>query len=183
MTFFQSSQFMDFYKSEHTTRGGCPADWIWIVPPISGALVPTWHQEMLDYKISPSYEYQKPLWVDLMKRKRPSFKILATLMMYFNAWFRKRYTKRKEALIFYATMTGTAKLYATKLRDCLEQQFRTRICPLDEKALELLSTKEPGKKHKKTNKTLLVFFHNLFKRELKLLALLHLCFSCSCFTI
>ena len=121
---------MDFYKSEHTTRGGCPADWIWIVPPISGALVPTWHQEMLDYKISPSYEYQKPLWVDLMKRKRPSFKILATLMMYFNAWFRKRYTKRKEALIFYATMTGTAKLYATKLRDCLEQQFRTRICPL-----------------------------------------------------
>ena len=149
---------MDFYKSEHTTRGGCPADWIWIVPPISGALVPTWHQEMLDYKISPSYEYQKPLWVDLMKRKRPSFKILATLMMYFNAWFRKRYTKRKEALIFYATMTGTAKLYATKLRDCLEQQFRTKICPLDEKALELLSTKEPGNKHKKP----FVFFLKLF---------------------
>lgn len=25
-------------------RGGCPADWVWIVPPISGSATPVFHQ-------------------------------------------------------------------------------------------------------------------------------------------
>ena len=31
-----SEQFCEYMKSESRLRGGCPADWVWIVPPISG---------------------------------------------------------------------------------------------------------------------------------------------------
>lgn len=39
-------------------RSGCPADWVWIVPPMSGSVTPVFHQEMALYFLSPSYEYQ-----------------------------------------------------------------------------------------------------------------------------
>ena len=25
-------------------RGGCPADWVWIIPPLSGSACPVFHQ-------------------------------------------------------------------------------------------------------------------------------------------
>jgi len=28
-------------------RGGCPADWVWIVPPMSGSATPVFHQVRL----------------------------------------------------------------------------------------------------------------------------------------
>lgn len=31
--------------------GHCPADWVWLVPPISGSLSPIFHQEMLNYTV------------------------------------------------------------------------------------------------------------------------------------
>ena len=54
----QAEQFMEFFKSEHKARGGCPADWVWIVPPMSGSLTPVFHQEMLNYQLCPAYHYQ-----------------------------------------------------------------------------------------------------------------------------
>ena len=54
----QADQFMDHFKREHTLRGGCPADWVWVVPPEGGSLTPVFHQETLCYHLSPSYEYQ-----------------------------------------------------------------------------------------------------------------------------
>lgn len=41
---------------------GCPADWIWIVPPLSGSITPVFHQEMALYYLKPSFEYQDPAW-------------------------------------------------------------------------------------------------------------------------
>jgi len=43
-------------------RNGCPADWIWIVPPLSGSITPVFHQEMALYYLKPSFEYQDPAW-------------------------------------------------------------------------------------------------------------------------
>ena len=43
----QAEQFMEHMSAEYKDRGGCPADWVWLVPPMSGSLVPTYHQEML----------------------------------------------------------------------------------------------------------------------------------------
>lgn len=39
-------------------RKGCPADWVWIVPPMSGSVLPVFHQEMALYYLRPSFEYQ-----------------------------------------------------------------------------------------------------------------------------
>lgn len=53
-----SESFMQFYNSEMKTRGGCPADWIWLVPPMSSCTSPLFHQEMALYFLKPSFEYQ-----------------------------------------------------------------------------------------------------------------------------
>ena len=39
----QADQFIEHMNNEYKVRGGCPADWVWIVPPQSGALVSTFH--------------------------------------------------------------------------------------------------------------------------------------------
>lgn len=49
---------MKHMDNEYRCRGGCPADWVWIVPPMSGSITPVFHQEMLNYHLSPSFEYQ-----------------------------------------------------------------------------------------------------------------------------
>ena len=49
---------MKHYENENHLRGGCPADWVWLVPPISSHLSPVFHLEMLNYNLKPSYEYQ-----------------------------------------------------------------------------------------------------------------------------
>ena len=53
-----SESFIKHMQTEYKQRGGCPADWVWIVPPISGSLTPVFHQEMLNYNLRPSFEYQ-----------------------------------------------------------------------------------------------------------------------------
>jgi len=53
-----SETFMHHIENEQMLRGGCPADWVWVVPPLGGSLLPVFHQEMLNYKLKPSYEYQ-----------------------------------------------------------------------------------------------------------------------------
>lgn len=53
-----SESFMKHMQNEYRSRGGCPADWIWLVPPVSGSITPVFHQEMLNYVLSPFYYYQ-----------------------------------------------------------------------------------------------------------------------------
>lgn len=53
-----SDQFQTHLRNEMRGRGGCPADWVWLTPSQSGSLTPLYHQEMLHYHLSPSYEKQ-----------------------------------------------------------------------------------------------------------------------------
>ena len=53
-----SESFMKHYENEMRLRNGCPADWIWIVPPVSGSATPVFHQEMALYHLKPSYDAQ-----------------------------------------------------------------------------------------------------------------------------
>lgn len=57
-----AESFMKHLENENRLRGGCPADWVWVVPPISGSLTPVFHQEMLNYELKPAYKYQDPAW-------------------------------------------------------------------------------------------------------------------------
>lgn len=61
-------------ENEYRCRGGCPADWVWIVPPMSGSITPVFHQEMLNYRLTPSFEYQvlpPPVFAPSLRRPRP----------------------------------------------------------------------------------------------------------------
>lgn len=53
-----TESFMKHMENEYRVRGGCPGDWVWIVPPMSGSITPVFHQEMLNYRLTPSFEYQ-----------------------------------------------------------------------------------------------------------------------------
>lgn len=57
-----SESFMKHYENEQKLRNGCPADWVWIVPPLAGSITPVFHQEMALYHLKPSYDYQEPPW-------------------------------------------------------------------------------------------------------------------------
>ena len=57
-----SEQFQTHLRNELRERGGCPADWVWLTPSQSGSLTPLYHQEMLHYHLSPSFERQDVLW-------------------------------------------------------------------------------------------------------------------------
>lgn len=53
-----SESFLKHYENEFRLRSGCPSDWIWIVPPISSAIMGVFHQEMAYYFLQPSYRMQ-----------------------------------------------------------------------------------------------------------------------------
>lgn len=53
-----AESFMKHYQNESVLRGGCPGDWVWVVPPLSSHLTPVFHLEMVNYILKPSYEYQ-----------------------------------------------------------------------------------------------------------------------------
>jgi len=57
-----SESFIKHMQTEQKLRGGCPADWVWIVPPMSGSITSVFHQEMLNYNLRPSFEYQENAW-------------------------------------------------------------------------------------------------------------------------
>ena len=40
----ESRRFLKHVAKEERAGRGCPADWSWIVPPISGALTPVFHR-------------------------------------------------------------------------------------------------------------------------------------------
>ena len=60
--FSASEQFQEHFNNEVRERGGCPADWVWLTPSLSGSLTTLWHQEMLHYHLTPSYERQELMW-------------------------------------------------------------------------------------------------------------------------
>ena len=84
---------MGHYRDEHKKRGGCPADWVWIVPPMSGSLCLTFHQEMLNYHLSPSYEYQECLWKRYKSNpdKKMSVGGLGRALWFMSSLYVKRY--------------------------------------------------------------------------------------------
>jgi len=57
-----SETFMTHLANEQRLRGGCPADWVWLVPPTAGSLTPVFHQEMVNYHLLPNYEYLEQPW-------------------------------------------------------------------------------------------------------------------------
>lgn len=140
-----SESYMKHLDNEIRLRGGCPADWVWIVPPLSGSLTPVFHQEMLYYQLKPSYEYQEVAWrthiweKDREKNTSPKppirkfrFKEIARAVKFTSNLFGKALSRRIKATILYATETGRSEHYARLLGNIFSNAFNaTVICMAD----------------------------------------------------
>ncbi|CAH1168649.1 unnamed protein product [Phyllotreta striolata] len=134
-----SESFMKHLENENRLRNGCPADWVWIVPPLSGSITPVFHQEMALYYLKPSYEYQEPAWKthvwqkgrDSGKSKKPRrkfhFNQIARAVKFTSKLFGKALSRRIKATVLYATETGKSESYAKKLCELFGHAFNAQV--------------------------------------------------------
>lgn len=128
-----SERFQSFMKEELELRGGCPADWIWIVPPLSSGVVPTFHQEMLRYTLHPSYEYEIDAEEYFIKpRKKLTFRGVAWIVYFFVMKAVEKFRQRKMMSIVYATETGTSREFAKSTAELFEYGFNVNLMSVDE---------------------------------------------------
>ncbi|KAG0723989.1 Nitric oxide synthase [Chionoecetes opilio] len=137
-----AESFMKHFENEQKLRGGCPGDWVWIVPPLSGSITPVFHQEMSLYLLKPSYEYQDPAWKTHVWKKSKDvnrnsvrrskrkfrFKEIARAVKFTSKLFGKALSKRIKATILYATETGKSEMYAKKLGEIFGHTFNAQVC-------------------------------------------------------
>ncbi|XP_070568864.1 nitric oxide synthase 1-like [Ptychodera flava] len=132
-----SELFVKHMENEQRLRGGCPADWVWIVPPMSGSITPVFHQEMLFYKLKPSYEYQddpwkRYKWNDGLDYRKKTFREAAIAVQLCASLMMKAMGKRIKATILYATETGTSEAFATSLGQMFNHAFHAQVMCMDD---------------------------------------------------
>uniref|UniRef100_A0A8C2JI50 Nitric oxide synthase n=1 Tax=Cyprinus carpio TaxID=7962 RepID=A0A8C2JI50_CYPCA len=125
-----SESFMQHMEMEVRLRGGCPADWVWLVPPMSGSLTPVFHQEMLNYILSPFFYYQPDPWLthkwkDKKRKERRAVLFSQTLI-------KSALAKRVRCTVLYATETGKSQTFAKKLNTMMNCAFSSRVVCMED---------------------------------------------------
>lgn len=121
--------------NETKKRGGCPADWVWIVPPMSGSVTGVYHQEMVNYHLKPAFEYQERAWknyewkkIELKTKLSTVARVVLSCVRLMNAIL----ANRVKATILVATETGRSEMFAEKLNKRLSASFAVEIIRMDE---------------------------------------------------
>ncbi|XP_016801379.2 nitric oxide synthase 3 isoform X4 [Pan troglodytes] len=132
-----TASFMKHLENEQKARGGCPADWAWIVPPISGSLTPVFHQEMVNYFLSPAFRYQPDPWKGSAAKgtgitRKKTFKEVANAVKISASLMGTVMAKRVKATILYGSETGRAQSYAQQLGRLFRKAFDPRVLCMDE---------------------------------------------------
>ncbi|KAK6473256.1 nitric oxide synthase [Huso huso] len=135
-----SESFMKHLQNEFRLRGGCPADWVWLVPPMSGSITPVYHQELLNYILTPFYYYQTDPWrthewKDEQKRpqkRQVRFRDLARAVFFASSLMGKVMAARVKSTVLYATETGKSETFARKLDSMLSCAFNSRVLCMDD---------------------------------------------------
>ncbi|KAM4615802.1 nitric oxide synthase 1 [Polymixia lowei] len=136
-----TESFMKHMENEFRVRGGCPGDWVWIVPPMSGSITPVFHQEMLNYRLTPSFEYQADPWNSHVwkgvngtptKKRAIGFKKLAKAVKFSAKLMGQAMAKRVKATILFATETGKSHNYAKTLCEIFKHAFDAKVMSMDE---------------------------------------------------
>ncbi|KAM3826174.1 nitric oxide synthase 1 isoform 2-T2 [Vipera latastei] len=136
-----TESFIKHMENEYHCRGGCPADWVWIVPPMSGSITPVFHQEMLNYRLTPSFEYQPDPWHTHIwkggngtptKKRTIGFKKLAKAVKFSAKLMGQAMAKRVKATILYATETGKSQVYAKTLCEIFKHAFDAKVMAMDD---------------------------------------------------
>ena len=129
----QADQFVEHMAAETRSRRGCPADWVWIVPPQSGSLCSSFHQEMISYHLSPSYEYQSKPWQDYGKvTHRRNIRSICWSFLFMVSTYKKIHSKRIPVSIIYGSETGVSRQFAYQATELFSQQFRCEIFPMSD---------------------------------------------------
>ncbi|XP_047145404.1 nitric oxide synthase 1 isoform X3 [Hydra vulgaris] len=130
-----AESFMKHLHKENKLRGGCPSDWVWIVPPLSGSICPVFHQEMLNYKLKPAYEYQAVAWVNYKSQtsaNKHTFKKISNLVKLATNMMSNAITKRHKITILYASETGRAESFAYNLQELFRNGFNSKVICMDQ---------------------------------------------------
>ncbi|XP_046532202.1 nitric oxide synthase, inducible [Equus quagga] len=145
-----AESFMKHMQNEYRSRGGCPADWVWLVPPISGSITPVFHQEMLNYVLSPFYYYQVEAWKTHVwqdekqspRRRQIRFKVLVKAVLFASMLMRKTMVSRVRATILFATETGKSETLARDLGTLFSCAFNPKVLCMDEYQLRYLEEEQ-----------------------------------------
>uniref|UniRef100_A0A4W4F7Y9 Nitric oxide synthase n=1 Tax=Electrophorus electricus TaxID=8005 RepID=A0A4W4F7Y9_ELEEL len=136
-----TESFMKHMENEYRVRGGCPGDWVWIVPPMSGSIMPVFHQEMLNYRLTPSFEYQPDPWNTHVwkgvngtptKKRAIGFKKLAKAVKFSAKLMGQAMAKRVKATILFATETGKSQDYAKTLCEIFKHAFDAKVMSMED---------------------------------------------------
>ncbi|NXA56964.1 NOS3 protein, partial [Nothocercus julius] len=132
-----TESFVKHMENEMRTRGGCPADWVWIVPPISGSLTPVFHQEMVNYQLCPTFRYQPDAWKVYVSKgttvtRRKTFKEVANAVKISAKLMGHVMARRVKVTILYATETGKSRTYAWSLCQLFRRAFDPKVLCMDE---------------------------------------------------
>lgn len=130
-----SQSFVTHMANETKLRGGCPADWVWITPPLSGSATPVYHQEMMNYHLKPSFDYQEAAWKSYSWRKvalKYSLKSVVRAVLWCSNLNSKIVERRVKVTIIYATETGKSESFADKLELKLSPLFKVEKLRMDE---------------------------------------------------
>ncbi|XP_047688401.1 nitric oxide synthase, inducible isoform X3 [Prionailurus viverrinus] len=145
-----AESFMKYMQNEYRSRGGCPADWIWLVPPISGSITPVFHQEMLNYVLSPFFYYQVEAWKTHIwqdekrrpRRRKIPFKVLVQAVLFASMLMCKTMASRVRATILFATETGKSETLARDLGALFSCAFNPKILCMDQYGLSNLEEEQ-----------------------------------------
>uniref|UniRef100_A0A8C7DAJ4 Nitric oxide synthase, inducible n=1 Tax=Oncorhynchus kisutch TaxID=8019 RepID=A0A8C7DAJ4_ONCKI len=124
-----AESFMKHLETEFRLRGGCPADWAWLVPPMSGSLTPIFHQEMVNYILSPFFYYQVEM---CLKKQQISFKAVARAALFSSTLMSRVLAKRVRCTVLYATETGKSQTLAQRLNSMLNGAFNSRLLCMED---------------------------------------------------
>ncbi|CAL1537369.1 unnamed protein product [Lymnaea stagnalis] len=135
-----SESFITHFENEQSLRGGCPGDWVWLVPPMSQSALKVFHQELLLYKLKPSFEYQdnKPwkthLWKNYDKpktlnrtKRKIGFSELARAVKFSASLMSKALANRIRCTILFASETGKSQLFAERLQETFKMTFDAKV--------------------------------------------------------
>lgn len=99
---------------------------------MSSSLTKVFHQEMINYHLKPSYEYQKPAHKVYDWKREPvnlkyHLKSVAQAVLFNNLLHKITLKKRPTVTILFATETGVSEHYASKLAKMLKNTFNCRV--------------------------------------------------------
>uniref|UniRef100_A0A8C7TLG5 Nitric oxide synthase n=1 Tax=Oncorhynchus mykiss TaxID=8022 RepID=A0A8C7TLG5_ONCMY len=135
-----AESFMMHMETEFRLRGGCPADWAWLVPPMSGSLTPVFHQEMVNYILSPFFYYQPDPWTThvwrngemCLRKQQISFKAVARAALFSSILMSRVLANRVRCTVLYATETGKSQTLAQRLNSMLNCAFNCRLLCMED---------------------------------------------------